>query len=125
MHDSQFWQKEAKLVMFSKAAFEASNPSTRDTSILEIHAVADLVCYRRRQPPLARLFGFLRRQLERLRFRFFGVRREPLADLMASVKALETRFRGGAEDRQSVMHPCSSSFLSFWVSLRSRPMLRF
>ena len=38
---------------------------------------------------------------------------EPLADLMASVKGLETGFRGGAEDRQSVMHPCSSSFLSF------------
>jgi hypothetical protein len=45
--------------MFSKAASEASNPSTRDTSIFEIHAVADLVCYRRRQPPLARLFGLL------------------------------------------------------------------
>jgi hypothetical protein len=57
--------------MFSKAASEGSNPSARDTSIFEIHAVADLVCYRRRQPPLARLFGFLRRQLERLRFRFF------------------------------------------------------
>src|SRR5215510_10501646 len=31
--------------MFSKAASEASNPSTRDISIFEIHAVADLVCY--------------------------------------------------------------------------------